>query len=294
MNFKNRTSPKISIVTPNYNMGNFLELTIKSVIDQNYPNLEYIIIDGGSTDNSIEIIKKYENMIHYWISEPDRGLYDALQKGFDKCTGEIMAWINSDDLYHPNAFSTIAEIFKKYKKVEWVTGAMTHIDEYGRTVFIEPPRSWTKFNYMLGDFKWIQQESTFWRRTLLCKSEFRFSENLRFAGDLALWLKFFQFAELYSVHALIGGFRLRKNNQLSLENFDQYMFESNEIIRIENKKLKGKDLLILKILIFNETFIKKIPIVGRYLGNRIFNRFTKLPNKIVFDRYIQEFALIQK
>jgi glycosyltransferase involved in cell wall biosynthesis len=105
--------PKISIITPNYNGGEYLEETIQSILTQNYPNLEYIIIDGGSTDNSVEIIKKYEDQLSFWVSEPDKGLYDAIQKGFDKSSGEIMAWLNSDDLYHKNAFFTVVEIFMK-------------------------------------------------------------------------------------------------------------------------------------------------------------------------------------
>ncbi len=96
----NNTYPKISIVTPSYNQGQYLEQTILSVIGQNYPNLEYIIIDGGSTDNSIEIIKKYERYLAYWVSEKDKGHYHAVQKGFDKSTGEIMSWLNSDDILH--------------------------------------------------------------------------------------------------------------------------------------------------------------------------------------------------
>ena len=91
--------PKISIVTPSFNHAQFLEETILSVISQNYPDLEYIIIDGGSTDGSVEIIKKYEQYLTYWISEPDNGQSDALNKGFTRATGDIYGWLNSDDLY---------------------------------------------------------------------------------------------------------------------------------------------------------------------------------------------------
>jgi glycosyltransferase involved in cell wall biosynthesis len=103
--------PKISIVTPSFNQGRFIEKTILSVIEQDYPNLEYIIIDGGSTDESVEIIKKYEKHLAYWVSEPDRGQSHAINKGFERATGEIFGWLNSDDWYHPGALKALAEAF---------------------------------------------------------------------------------------------------------------------------------------------------------------------------------------
>lgn len=103
--------PKISIITPSFNQGQYIEQTILSIIYQNYPNLEYIIIDGGSTDNTIEIIKKYEQHISYWISEPDKGQSDAINKGLAKCTGDIFNWINSDDYLEAGALQHIAETF---------------------------------------------------------------------------------------------------------------------------------------------------------------------------------------
>jgi len=113
--------PKISIVTPSYNHGEFIEETIRSVLLQNYPNLEYIIIDGGSTDNTVEIIKKYEEWIDYWVSEPDKGQSDAINKGFERATGVFGNWINSDDLLMKNALRKLAG----------------HIPEYGqKTIFL--------------------------------------------------------------------------------------------------------------------------------------------------------------
>jgi len=103
--------PRITVVTPSYNQGQFLEETILSVINQDYPNLEYFIIDGGSTDNSLEIIKKYEDKIDWWVSESDEGQGDAINKGFTRATGELLAWINCDDVYFPGALRTIGEAY---------------------------------------------------------------------------------------------------------------------------------------------------------------------------------------
>ncbi len=103
--------PKISIITPSYNQGQFIEQTIQSVLNQNYPNLEYIVIDGGSSDNTLEILKKYDQQITYWVSEKDRGQSHAINKGLEKCTGEIFNWLNSDDYLEPGALHKIARTY---------------------------------------------------------------------------------------------------------------------------------------------------------------------------------------
>ncbi|MEQ9552985.1 MAG: glycosyltransferase family 2 protein [Coleofasciculus sp. G3-WIS-01] len=123
--------PRISIVTPSYNQDRFIEETIRSVLLQGYPNLEYIIIDGGSTDNSIEIIKKYEKYLTYWISERDRGQSHAINKGLRCITGEIWAYLNSDDRYLKGAFEQVALKFRKTPKTVWVTGYARYLDENG-------------------------------------------------------------------------------------------------------------------------------------------------------------------
>ena|ERR1035437_1146809 len=175
------THPKISIVTPNFNGAKYLEETILSVFEQNYPNLEYIIIDGGSTDGSLEIIKKYDKKLLLWLSEPDNGMYHAIQKGFDRSTGEIMAWINSDDKYHPGSLSIVSEIFEKYPEVNWLTGSITHFDVYGRTIRVFQPQRWSKYDYYTGNYGWIQQESTFWRRGLWEKSGGKLNLDVKYA-----------------------------------------------------------------------------------------------------------------
>lgn len=225
--------PKISIITPCYNSEKYLENTIISVLDQNYPNLEYIVIDGGSQDNTIEIIRKYENQLAFWISEEDSGLYDALNKGFKKTTGEIMGWIGSDDMYHKNSFFVIAEIFSEHKTIQWLVGAQTAFDEKGRTVIVSRSRKFTRHDFLNGDFKWLQQESCLWKRDLWEKAGGTLNEEMRYAGDFELWIRFFRFEKLYVTDALIGGFRQRSSDQLSLNFGDDYLSEAQGIINRE-------------------------------------------------------------
>ncbi|MDI9640285.1 glycosyltransferase family 2 protein [Oscillatoria amoena NRMC-F 0135] len=121
--------PLISIVTPSYNQGQFLEETIRSVLLQGYPNIEYIIIDGGSTDNSVDIIKKYEQHLTYWVSEPDRGQSNALNKGFRRVTGQLIGWQNSDDYYHPTSFVNAAQASVLLKDIDIIYGSVNCVDQ---------------------------------------------------------------------------------------------------------------------------------------------------------------------
>ena len=157
--------PKISIITPSYNQGQYIEETILSVLNQNYPNLEYIIIDGGSTDNSIEIIKKYESRLSYWISEPDNGQTDAILKGIKICTGEWINWLNSDDLYKENAlFKVGAEISKASNHINVISFATEIFDSAG-IVSVTIPRKPTGKKVFIGgqNYPVLAQPSTFFR-----------------------------------------------------------------------------------------------------------------------------------
>ncbi len=141
--------PKISIVTPSFNQGQFLEETIRSVLLQGYPNLEYIIIDGGSTDNSLEIIKRYEPWLSYWVSERDQGQTEALNKGFASASGEWMAWLNSDDIYLPGTLMKIARIIINNPAIHWLVGttvlADAKLSEQGRSVPLSNSGPWTDY-----------------------------------------------------------------------------------------------------------------------------------------------------
>jgi glycosyltransferase involved in cell wall biosynthesis len=242
------TLPKISIITPSYNQGEFLEECIDSILSQNYPNLEYIIMDGGSTDNSVEIIKKYEKYLTYWQSQPDNGQYAAVNDGFKKTTGEIMTWLNSDDKYHPNAFLKVAYIFNTFSHIEWLSGRPTIWDKNGNLVSIEDLRGgWSREKYLQKhyDSPFIQQETVFWRRSLWDRAGGHLRTDIALAGDLELWMRFFRLAQLYPVEALIGGYR-RYGDQRAQLFLDKYIAEAERILDEEiasHKKGTDKRLL---------------------------------------------------
>ncbi len=240
--------PKISVVTPSFNQGNYLEATIQSVLGQHYPNLEYILIDGGSTDNSVEIIRKYESKLAFWCSEKDSGLYDGVQKGFQKATGEIMCWINSDDMLHAKSLFAVAEIFSNIKEVEWLQGMPTVIDEDGRIVYVKNFRQWSKYNYFLADKEHIQQESTFWRKSLWDKAGSSVDTSLKLAGDYELWMRFFDHAKLYCARTVLGAFRVRSKNQLSLERMGEYNSEVAKVLSERMKKLSAEEQKTLALI----------------------------------------------
>jgi glycosyltransferase involved in cell wall biosynthesis len=219
---------KITVVTPTFNSSKYLEETILSIINQNYPNLEYIIMDGGSTDSTLEIIKKYEKNIFYWESEPDNGMYHAIMKGFEKSSGEIMAWLNSDDMYHRGSLFMVNQVFSNFDDVEWVTGIPSHYNRDGLCVQTGEGRKWTRSRFLLGDYKWLQQESIFWRRTLWDRTGSELSMTYKYACDFELWCRFFQSAQICNLRTLLGGFRIH-GEQISYNFSEDYEKEAGTI-----------------------------------------------------------------
>ena len=208
--------PKISVVTPSYNQGKYIEQTIQSVLDQHYPNLEYIIIDGGSTDNTVDIIKKYQEQITYWISEPDEGQTDAINKGFAKCTGEIFNWINSDDYYEPGALIKVGNLFKQHSNINLVCGKEWGFNDAHPQERILHPGSVIRENV----FETIQtgiidQPCTFFRKHNI-NDFFPLNISLRYVMDRELWWHFllrYGQGEILQVNDIFTNFRLHPQSK---------------------------------------------------------------------------------
>jgi len=281
--------PKISIITPTFNQVDYIENTILSVLNQNYPNLEYIILDAGSTDGTIDVIKKYEDKLSYWISEKDNGLYDAVYKGFEMATGDILAWINSDDVYLPNSLFTVAEVFLNFAEVQWLQGSNSHIDERGRIVSVFPSPYWTRFDLVAGSKLTIQQESTFIRASLWKLAGKPLDRYSQLAGDYGLWLSLFLQADLHIISAALGCFRMRSSNQKSYTHRNDYILEKNKIHK-ENVHLNQRKVSLFFYKIFLNThffyFLKclKMEIIFKKI-------FFSGPKVLLFNRITQKFEL---
>ena len=200
--------PLVSIITPSYNQARFLEETIRSVLFQDYPNLEYIIVDGGSTDGSLEIIRRYADRLAWWVSEPDRGQTDAINKGFAKARGEIFAWLNSDDTYLPQAISQAVDSFEDHPKTGMVYGDAHLIDEISRIIGEFPARQ-TDLKRLRRGYVHIPQQASFFRAGLW-KQVGPLDPSFYFAMDYDLWVRLAQKTSLQYVPKAWANFRLHR------------------------------------------------------------------------------------
>lgn len=197
--------PRITIITPNLNQGSTLEATIRSVIEQDYPNLEYIIVDGGSTDSSLEIIDAYKTYFAKVIFGKDKTMYDAVAKGFDLATGEIFAWLNSDDLYEPNALARVGNYFKNHKNSHVIYFEDTVIKDEWRVP--NRPQKYVSTQQLLQGHI-IYQDSCFFTRKAY-EAVGGINRNLKLAGDFELWLKLSAKFKLKLLPGHVSCFRIR-------------------------------------------------------------------------------------
>ena len=264
--------PQISLVTPVLNSVNYIEQTIQSVLAQRYPNLEYFIVDGGSTDGTVDVIRSYEHRLAGWISEPDRGMYDALNKGFARTAGEVMGWISATDMLHLGGLLSVGAIFRDLPQVEWITGRPTRFNEEGMTICVDPVPHWSRPRFLAGFNRYIQQESTFWRRSLWNRAGGYLDSSLRMAGDFELWIRFFRHARLYPVSGIIGGFRLH-DASLGLKQIDECHRLQEQMVIAELCRVP--DSLGIRMFRVLNSAIKRIPVI-RYCWWHLVER--SLPN----------------
>lgn len=243
--------PRVSVITPSYNQGQFLEETIRSVLLQGYPNLEYIVIDGGSTDNSVEIIEKYKSHIAYWISEKDGGQAQAINKGLKISTGSILGWVNSDDLYARNALKKVVQALHQNQNCTLVHGNRILLNENSEVTGYSPL---LPFDPEVTSYN-ISSETTFWRRSAMEKSGL-LKESLQFAMDLEFFCRLYLSGKFLKLDEYLGYFRCYSFNKSStiphigLEEASREwanIFGVNFIV----KKNRASKIVLLKSLITN-------------------------------------------
>ncbi len=205
--------PLVSIVTPSYNQGQFIEETILSVLRQDYPNIEYIIIDGGSTDGSVDIIRKYEDKLAYWVSEKDQGQTHAINKGFAKARGSVMNWLCSDDILEPSMVSISMHYLLKYPNIGVTYGDRVRIDAKGNIYGLQRYPAFKPYLLRWG-FQ-IPQETVLFRREIF-DAVGGLDESLKMAMDFDLWCKIGQVSSILHIPAVIGRFRAHATNKSSV------------------------------------------------------------------------------
>ena len=229
--------PLVSIICPVFNAENYIEQTIESVLRQSYSNIEFIVIDGKSTDRTLSIVNAYKSKISNVISEPDLGMYDALVKGFKLANGEIICYINAGDFLNSFAIEAAVEVFEN-PKISWITGVRSVCNENNIVTHVDLPFRYKSTLIQTGSYgerlPFIQQESTIWRRFLLDSVDFNYLNRLKFAGDYYLWWSFSHVAQLQVVSCPFGIFK-KHSGQLS-EDIKVYFDEMKTFTKIKSLK----------------------------------------------------------
>ena len=223
------TYPIITVITPSYNQGQYVEQTILSVINQNYQNLEYIIIDGGSTDNTIDTIKKYEHRLSYWISEPDNGQAHAINKGLEKSSGDLVNWINSDDYLETGALYSLAKAWQKNRDSDIFCGHIRcFLDSTNKKTYLYRMGIKKSPTKTLLDFE-MNQPGTFYKTSVI-KQLGGVNETLRYVFDNELFMRYlcaFGQENIIFITSLIADFRQHGNSKSYGEGYEGFYYENN-------------------------------------------------------------------
>jgi glycosyltransferase involved in cell wall biosynthesis len=245
---KNSVFPKISIITPSFNQGHFLEETINSIIIQNYPNIEYIIIDGGSTDNTINIIKKYQNFITYWVSEKDEGPSHALRKGLDMATGEIVCYLNSDDYFLPDTLNKISHYFSERPDLDIIYGHGFICDE--NSVIVKPIYSnkWNLSLYLHGYVTLVQQSTFFRSKAYQYTNGINTQNKTCWDGELWVDMSLAQ-CKFHRINEHLSVFRIHNLSITgSQTNYEAYMKDEKRIREKCNVKKRNSIYFIFALI----------------------------------------------
>ena len=200
---------RITVVTPSFNQVAFLEQTIRSVLEQGVEDLEYFVVDGGSTDGSVDILRRYANRLAWWVSEPDRGQTDAINRGFARATGDVLAWLNSDDTYEPGALREAVDFLERNRDVGLVYGDVNFIDEAGRVIGRFNARP-TDYDRLMRGAVYIPQQAAFFRRSLW-EQVGPLDTDFYFAMDYDLWVRLAKVSRLHYLPGYIwANFRLHR------------------------------------------------------------------------------------
>jgi hypothetical protein len=231
-----RPAPRISIVTPSFGQGHYLERTLYSVVNQNYPALEYVVQDGGSKDNTVEVLERFESSLTRWASEPDDGQGDAINRGFAHTSGEIMAYLNSDDLLLPGSLAYVARYFSEHPDVDVVYGHRVMIDEYDGQIgsHVLPPHD----DEELALLDFVPQETLFWRRRAWDAAGGHIDAGLRFAVDWDLLLRLRESgAKMVRLPRFLGAFRVHEEQKTAMW-FDQCLLECEALrLRVHGRSI---------------------------------------------------------
>ena len=232
-------SPRITIVTPAVADDEHLEATIRSVVHQDYPNLEYVVIEDGTSRERRRILQKYESTFSWQTCATGTELCAALNLAFAKSSGEILGWLEPGDMFHINGVRVIGSVFASFPDIEWITGRPFNFTPSGMPTGLKHLERWSRIRFLAGGNKYLHRETTFWRRGLWERAGGALSTEYGVAGEFDMFIRFFRYAPLYSVEALIGGYRTHPGNHSAAGSHRKYNQICDDIADRELAGVRG-------------------------------------------------------